>query len=114
VHQPPVGTNEDLFIYIYIYIYGSVRLIASLILYKRNLNYGRKQNWLRAGLWDLYMTHFGQWVHFELVLGWARTVLDCFWAQVAAHVFTTPALWPSLQASLCEFPASFSQALTNA
>jgi hypothetical protein len=60
------------------------------------------------------MTDFGQWVHFELVLGWARTVLDCFWAQVAAHVFTTPALWPSLQASLCEFPASFSQALTNA
>ena len=81
---------------------------------QKKLKLRTEKKWLLAGLWDLYMIDFGQWVHFEFVLGWARTVLDCFWAQVAAHVFTMPALWPSLQVSLCEFPASFSQALTNA
>ena len=69
---------------------------------------------LLPGLWDSGMADFGQWLHFEFVLGWARTVLDCFWSQAAEHLFTTLALWLLLQVRLFEFQASNSQALTNA
>ena len=77
-------------------------------------NYGRKENRPMGGFHGLDMADLGMCLHFELVLGWARTLLGCFWAQVAAYVLTTIALWPSLQISLCEFSVSFSQALTDA